>query len=304
MIAALFLAFAQADPNALARRAYDAATAGNHEAAIADLREAARLAPRNALYRSALGGVHERLGKHGEAAAEFAEAARLDPSNAGFRARLENAMLEHGAELARARRYRAGLTLALDAAKRFPASAPVHQMLGLFETRNQRNVSAAAAYRRALELNPSSGAASVGLGIALSGAGLDKEARAAFEAGIARFQKDPAHRQAYGVFLAKSAEPGSAAAARAAEMLESALAIDPNLAEASYQLGNLALAQEDAVSAAAHFDAAGRNGLDDSRLHWAKARALRRLGQTAAAEKHLELFRARKRAEETASGQP
>ena len=97
------------------------------------------------------------------------------------------------------------------------------------------------------------------------------------------------HRQAYGVLLARMAESGDAPAGRAVNMLESALALDPSLAEAHYQLGNLALARDDAASAAHHFEAAARNGLDDSRLHYAAARALRRLGKTDEAARHMDL---------------
>jgi tetratricopeptide (TPR) repeat protein len=177
-------------------------------------------------------------------------------------------------------------------------------MLGLFETRNQQNLKAVAAYRRALELDPESAEASTGLGMAQSSAGLLADAQATFEAGVKRFPTDAMHRQAYGVLLSKMAETGAAGKARAIEMLESALKLDPSLAEAHYQLGNLALSGDDAVSAAAHFDAAAGRGLDDSRLHYAYARALRRLGREEEASRQLEMFRARKSAEEARSSQP
>ncbi len=48
---------------------------------------------------------------------------------------------------------------------------------------------------------------------------------------------------------------------------------------------------------AAELSAALGNGLDDSRLHYALARALRRKGRAQEAEKHLQLFRQRKEAE-------
>jgi Flp pilus assembly protein TadD len=287
----------------LARRAYDAAKAGNLDGAAKDLAEAARLAPRNPLYRSGLGGIYARLGRMEEAIGAFREAVKLDPQNTALRGNLEKLSLEHGAALARARRFRAGLVLARETAALFPDSAPAHIMLGLFETRNQQNVRAVAAYGRALELDPASAEASVGLGIAQSSAGMLKQAQATFEAGLKRFPEDAMHRQAYGVLLVKLAEEGAATEAKAVEMLQSALRLDPTLAEAHYQLGSLALGREDLETAASELVAAMGNGLDDSRIHYALARLLRRTGKAAEAEKHLVLFRERKAQESTEARQ-
>ncbi|MCC6362934.1 MAG: tetratricopeptide repeat protein [Bryobacterales bacterium] len=299
------MACSQEPPEAmtLARRAYELARAGRAEEAAASLQEAARLAPGNALYRSALGGIYERQGKLEEAVAAFREAVRLDNGNAKLREHLESVSLDYGAVLAREHRYRAGLVLARQTAAQFPSSS-AYLMLGLFETRNQQNLAAVTAYRRALELNPESAEASVGLGVAQSSAGLMQDAEATFQAGLKRFPHDAMHRQAYGVLLVKLAETGAAKRSRAVEMLESALKMDPSLAEAHYQLGSLALADDDAATAAREFALAAANGLDDSRLHYAFARALRRLGKDQEAERRLELFRERKKAEEAGSLQP
>jgi tetratricopeptide (TPR) repeat protein len=257
----------------LARRAYEQVQAGQFSTAIADLREAARLAPANPLYRSALGGVYERQGQLGDAVGAFTEALRLDPRNEKFRIKLEALSLDWGAVLAREQRYRAGLAFAKETAVRFPNSSAVQIMLGLFLTRNQQNLAAVEAYRRALTLDTQSAEANIGLGIAQSNAGLTREAQATFEAGIRLFPKDPMHRQAYGVLLVKMLDP------RAAGMLESALAIDGKLAEAHYQLGNLALARGETAAALMHFEAAFTNGLDESRYRFAHARALRHAGE-------------------------
>ena len=287
-----------------ARHAYELARSGQSDLAIAELAEAIRIAPGNSLYRSALGGIYERQGKLEEALAAFLEAVRLDPGNRVLSAHLEKISLDWGESLARSRRFRAGLTHARATAERFPKSPRAWLMLGLFETRNQENLAAVAAYRRAAELDPESAEASVGLGIAQSRAGLASDAEATFEAGLKKFPNDAMHRQAYGVLLARMAESGDVPAVRAVEMLDSALALDPSLAEAHYQLGGLALARDDAASALVHFEAAARNGLDDSRLHYATARALRRLGRADEASRHADLFRKRKQAEEAAEVRP
>ncbi len=271
LLAAAWLA-AQVEPPeamALARKAFELARAGSAAEAEAALKEAARLAPANPLYRSALGGLLERAGRLEAAVDAFADAVRLDPANATLKARLEKASLECGAALARERRFRAGLALARQTVTRFPDSAPAHIMLGLFLTRNQENVAAVAAYARAAALDPQSPEASVGLAIAQSAAGLNPEAKATFESGLKKFPADATHRVAYGTLLAKLEDPAAAA------MFQSALKLDPSLAEAHYQLGRLALERGDRIAAGKHFDAAKSAGLDDDRLRHAIARAAR-----------------------------
>jgi tetratricopeptide (TPR) repeat protein len=281
----------------LARHAYELARAGDFDGALADLDQAARIAPANALYRSAMGGLLERQGKCEPAVAAFREAVRLDPLNPKLLEKLESVSLEWGAMLARDKRFRAGLAHARQTAAQFPKSPRAFLMLGLFETRNQQNVLAVEAYRKAAALDPDSADASVGLAVAQSSAGLVKDAEVTLTAGLERFPKDAIHRQAYGVLLAKMAESGSATVDRAVELLRQALAIDPSLAEAHYQLGAIALAGEDAAAALQEFEAAARNGLDDSRLHYGMARALRRLGRQQEAALQMDKFRERKQAE-------
>src|SRR5712691_3560500 len=133
-------------------------------------------------------------------------------------------------------------------------------MLRLFETRNQQNVAAVAAYKRALELAPDSAEASVGLGIAQTMAGLTADAVRTFEAGIAKWPSDAMHYQAYGVLLLRMAETGAAPESRAASMLGKALDLDPSLAEAHYQLGQIALAHDEIEKSIEHFLAAVQNG--------------------------------------------
>ena len=281
-----------------ARKAYDLARAGSVDSAIVELKESARIAPGNPLYHSALGGMYERQGMLEEAVAEFGGAVRSDSTNTKLRDRLESVSLEWGAVLANEHRFRAGLVHAQSTAARFPQSSRVQIMLGLFETRNQQNLAAVAAYRRALQLDPKAADASLGLAMAQTNAGLEKAAESTFEQSIKAFPNDAMHRQAYGVLLVKLAESGLATENRAVRMLQSALALDATLTEAHYQLGSITLSHGDAKAAAEHFAAAAANGLDDSRLHYAIARTLRRLGRTEEAAKHMEMFLERKRVEE------
>ncbi len=336
----LFLAavlFAGDNPEAMARarQAYRYAQAGDLDRAVTTLREAIRLAPSNPLFYSALGGILARQNKPAESRQAFEQAVKLDPSNAVLRfslaakqaeasqfepARdnlllvlqaqpgnrqamdlLESVSLEFGAVLARGRRYRAGQALARETVRRFPRSGPAHEMLGLFETRNQENVLAVEAYKRALELSPDSRGASIGLAIAQSAAGLTEAAIATFEAGIRRFPGDAMHRQSLGVLLVRLGETREDVRSRGVQLLESALRLDPRLPEAHYQLGNLALARGAVDEAVTHLEQAVRNGEDSSRVHFALSRAYRRQGKPEKASAELALFRQRKAAEEKAA---
>ncbi|MBM3725225.1 MAG: CRTAC1 family protein [Acidobacteria bacterium] len=229
-------------PSALdhARRGYDLARQGRAAEAAAALEQAIRLDASNPGYHAALGGIHLRAGQLEPAVASFTRAADLAPANAAIAANLESAMLEWGAGLARAERYKAGRTLAHRAAVRFPKSSRVHQMLGLFETKNQENVSAAASYRKALTLDPACSACSTGLGVALTAAGSLSEAHTALAAGLARFQ-DPAHHLALATVLIRQAElaPSLELAAAARRHIESARTgglTDPKLTAALHRL--------------------------------------------------------------------
>jgi len=315
------------DPMALAREAYELARGGKLAEAEGKLREAIKGAPGNALLYSALGGLLGKMDRAAEARQAFAEAVKLAPENHAVRLQLavrqreagelepawENARrlleakaadaqvsefardtaLELGALLARQNRNRAGLAVARQAAGQFPDSGPVQEMLGLFQRNNQQNVDAMTSYRRALELNPESAGAAVGLGIAASAAGSPEEAARAFQGALAKFPDYVPGKLAYAVFLLRQAEAGAAGKVQPLELLEEVLKLDPNSAEAHYQLGSALLAQDRAQDALGHLKRAVEAGLDDKRVHFALARAYRRLGDAAAAQRETELFKQR-----------
>ncbi|MFN9754026.1 MAG: tetratricopeptide repeat protein, partial [bacterium] len=129
----LALALVAEPPAAIesAKRAYAAAQAGRWEEAATALREAARLAPANPLYRTGLGGILEKQGRREEAVAEFTAALRLDPANRQRRDRVGALALDTGGELALAARFRAGLKLAREHAAVFRVSPAACRVRGL-----------------------------------------------------------------------------------------------------------------------------------------------------------------------------
>ena len=210
---------------------------------------AIRLAPENPLYLSALGGIAARQWEAGQSVARPGKTLRSSRTRSlGTQRRASCSkryrwILEQSSR--KQRRFKAGLTLAQDTARRFPASARAQQMLGLFLTRNQQNPAAVAAYRKALSLSPESSDLSVGLGIAQTMAGLLPQAVKTLEAGIRKWPGDAVHYQAFGVLLLRMAEEGSDTEAQGVQMLVKALELNPALSEAHYQLGNLALKHGD-----------------------------------------------------------
>lgn len=284
-----------------ARASYERAKQGDLAGAADEMRGAIRLAPENPLYLSALGGIAARqweAGQSGQARENAAIVADAQPGNTKARELLEEISLDLGAELAKARRFKAGLTLAQDTARRFPASARAQQMFGLFLTRNQQNPAAVGAYRKALSLSPESIDVSVGLGIAQTMAGLLPEAVKTLEAGIRKWPGDAAHYQAFGVLLLRMADEGSDTEAQGVRMLVKALELQPALPEAHYQLGNLALKRGDSSKAIEHLVMALRNGGESSKVHFALSRAYRAAGNAPDSEKHAALFREQKEREQ------
>jgi tetratricopeptide (TPR) repeat protein len=170
-------------------------------------------------------------------------------------------------------------------------------MLAFFLMRNHRNPAAVEAYRKALLLSPESSDINVGLGIAQTTAGLLPQAVQTLEIGIRKWPTDAMHYQAYGVLLLRMAEEGRASEDRGVQMLRKALAIDPSLSEAHYQLGNVALSRGDANDAIEHLLTALRNGDQSSKVHFALSRAYRAAGRMSESEEHTALFHQQKQAE-------
>ena len=279
----MLLAASDTDAQSHARQGYEYARQGQLANAERELRESIRLAPENGLYHSALAGILQRGSRLEESAAEYAKALEGVPKGAmreRLAAQLEQVDLQWGAELAKSARYNAGLTLATDAAQRFPQSAPVLRMLGYFQSKRRMNVAAVSSYLRALELDPSSAEANLGLGMAQSAAGLNVDAVKTLE----RFPNDVLHVQALGSVLLAS---GNAEGARA--QFEAALKLNAGLAEAHLQLGNLALERGDLESAKMHLLAAAP---EDSRVHFALSRLYRRTGDAAGAAREMQAFEA------------
>jgi Flp pilus assembly protein TadD len=280
-----------------ARQSYSLAQQGQLPESEKEIQEAIRLAPQNPLYHSALAGLFLKEGKLKGAKDELEKALQQNPSaavRAQIAERLKQVDLNLGAQLAQQGHYRDGMQMAASAAEKFPDDARVLQMLGYFQTRLQLNRDAVNSYSRALALDPASSEASAGLGTAQFAAGLEDESVRTLEAGLVRFPEDATHYQALGVVLLRMSEEGRDTRARVQSLFQKALRIDNTLPEAHYELGTIALAENDIGLAKDHLLASERSAPNDSRVHFALARLYRMQGEAQASDREMKAFLAAK----------
>ena len=289
---ALLLAGLAADGMSNARRSYELQRAGDLAGAEQQMREALRLEPGNPLFHSALSGILVATGRSLDAITELQAA--LDchpvaPALTQLQERLERMSLNEAAQFATAGKFRDGLALAQGAATRLPHSSSILQMLGYFQAKLRLHRDAVGSYSRALALAPQSADAAIGLAIAQADAGFAPGAVQSLETGMRTFPKDPRFPQALGNLLLAEADVSQNT--RAVALFGKALALEPELFESHYQLGNLALRNQDYPAALQHLEAAARLAADDGRVHFALARLYRAQRKDADAARQMALFR-------------
>jgi tetratricopeptide (TPR) repeat protein len=196
------------------------------------------------------------------------------------------------------------LAVARKAAAALPKSARMFELRGSLETRMGQFADAISSYSRAVELDPSRASEMLGLAQAQFSGGRTKEATASLEAASKRFPKDGRFRVLYSSVLLKEAESGDPQAERRAEgMLRSALALDPSLASAHYELGKLELNRGHLPEALQQLEAAVKLDAQSGEAHFALARAYRRAQRKEEAAREMDVYQKLKEAE-TQTGLP
>ena len=171
------------------------------------------------------------------------------------------------------------------------ANREIYDLLGLVEMKMDLFTDAVQSYGRAVELDPKSVDAAVGLASAKWAAGMRTQAEAQFQQLLRQYPRDAAVYESYGTSLLGSAID-DATLDRAGALLTKAVELDGSRAEAHYQLGMLELkknAPDSMDEALKELQASVRLGLNGSKVHYALARVYRRLGREneATAEMHL-----------------
>jgi Flp pilus assembly protein TadD len=95
----------------------------------------------------------------------------------------------------------------------------------------------------------------------------------------------------YAAVLLKQADSGNKQAEiMARQLLREALALDPSLSDAHYQLGNLALKQDQIAEAEKHFEEVAKLDANNAQAHFALARVYRRLGRQQDAAREMKRY--------------
>jgi tetratricopeptide (TPR) repeat protein len=245
---------------------------------------------RNTAIFNLLGWCQQKQARPKEAVQALEEAIQLAPSEEGN-------YLDLGKILLAQHSLPSALQLARKTTGIFPNSAPALELQGLVETEMGQFTDAVRSYTRAVQLDPSRPDGVLRLAQAQFAAGMSKDAARNFEAGIRRFPKEARFREQYAVALLRQSETGDAQAeSRAEELLRSALALDPALPDAHYQLGNLALKKGLIAAAQQHLEQAVKLDSRNGQAHFALSRVYRRLGRKEDGAREMELYQSLKAA--------
>jgi tetratricopeptide (TPR) repeat protein len=183
----------------------------------------------------------------------------------------------------------AAVTRALELA---PGHVPSLKLKAMLAVEHGDLKQAMATFQRAVELDRSDPEALQGLGTAQQMLFQYEEAAVTFKKGMIRFPTYGPMYQAFGkLLLDPGARRGTAGEVRAAELLEKALALDPSLPAAHYELGRLLLNHDKTSDALRHLEAAEKLDPYNGPAHLALARAYGILARTADQSRQLALYR-------------
>ena len=222
--------------------------------------------------------------RYEEAIQALQEAIQLDPGNEAGYLGLADILLAQ-------KRISPAMELAQRMAKAFPNSSRVFVSKGSIELGAGDFTDAVGSFTRAAQLEPANSDAAIGLARAQANAGMTQQAKATLDSAIKRFPQKAPFELELGQALLKEAETGNKTAEiRAEQLLNSVVAHDNKVAEAYYELGDLALRRGQAAKALIHLEKAAKLAPSSAKTHFALSRAYRQLGRKQEAEKQLILF--------------
>jgi len=227
-----------------------------------------------------LSWCHYRQNRLAAAVAAMKRAIELDPAAETNYDHLGQILVETG-------RYADATEAAEKAIAVAPKSSGAYLLRGRAEAGIGNFNLALQSYTRAVELNAADADALLHRALVQQKLFQFREAAASFEKGMARFPANPSFYEAYGRMLLDNGSQE----ARAASLLEKALALDNHLAGAHYELGKYLLEKGRVQPALAHLQAASRLAPRDSRAALALAGAYRRLGRSVEAGEQLRRFK-------------
>lgn len=237
-----------------------------------------------------LGNCYESLHQTDRAREAYQTAIDLDPSNISHYGNLISLEFEQG-------RTTEATALANRAVSVAPTDARAWVWKGNAALLNNTYNSATASYETAAKLDEHNADALLGLAAVKLLSGLSEAAIEIYKLGIQRFPDDP--RFYIACAEAMRVSPQSTELAGSAEaLLKKAIALDPNSAEAHYQLGQLALLQGRLKDAESQFLASLSSNPNQAKVHFGLAQTYRRTGRATEAGKEFAVFEELRKNEE------
>lgn len=245
-----------------------------------------------------LGWCYQQLGQNEQAIQAFEQAIRLRPDQ-------ESNYLDLAKVLVARNKIADALEVAKRATDACPHSPRILITRGELEVRASQYTNAVASYREANVLDGHNPDALLGLADSEYGADMRTEAYATFETGIHQYPKDGRFPLHFASVLLKEAETGNPnSQRRAAELLKSAVSLDPSFAEAHYYLGEIALNDGRTADALLEYQKAARLEPKNPKIHFALSKVYRRLGRIEEASQEAKVFEKLQEAKPAASIAP
>lgn len=233
---------------------------------------------------SLLGWSHLQEGQRDEALNAFQSAIEVDPRNESNYLDLATALMDD-------KRNPAALSVIQESLRALPGSVPLLEFRGILEMTLGHYLDAVHTYQHAATLQPDSARIHLNLALSQAASGDLDSSFASFEAGMLRFPEHARHCLEYGrLLLAQRNSGDDPIHVRAAALIQKAMELDPDFADARYEAGKLSLENGDPAQALRHLEAAAKSAPGRSKIHHSLARAYLRLGRPEDARKARERF--------------
>ena len=244
-----------------------------------------------------LGEVEEKSKDYLASAAQYEQAARMDPN--------EQNMLNWGAELLLHQTFAPAIEVFKAGTQRFPKSAQLHNGLGIAFYGAGQMDEAVQAFLRASDLIPSDPLPLTFLGQACEGASpeLAAQTRSRIQSFITHDDRSAELNYYLAVCLWKGnqIESKSGLTNEIETHLRRALVLNPNYADAYFQLGNLETEQHKYDEAIECYKRALKIGADSANIHYRLGQALARGGNSARAREEFAIFERLRKTESDAT---
>lgn len=235
---------------------------------------------------SLLGEVEEKSRNYVSSAAEYEQAARIDPS--------EQNILNWGAELLLHQTFAAAIEVFKAGTGSFPQSAQLYNGLGIALYGAGQMDEAVRAYFRASDLAPSDPLPITFLGKACDGASPDlaAEIRSRLQSFLNHDQQSAELNYDLAVCLWRGnpIDSNPDLASRVESLLKQSLTLDPNYADAYFQLGNLYSERHSYDKAIVQYERALKVNANSANFHYRLGQALARTGNEARAQEEFTIF--------------